>query len=364
LIARRDSRICLCYLGDDITLFNTLYPILRSREFRGQFEFTDSVDYALQRSRAKKLLLVRFYKRRDIADVDETYLRFKERFEKVFYFDDTASADEIQTTAIKHVDRYFKKQVHCDRTYYGYPSYGKRSFTNYYHRTFGINDVGNVEIRRALDHSEIGKIVPTWNLGIGVYPKKPHRNGLGARLDHVFGAPSVRLLYSDPCKYRPSDIRRKNLVSAHFGSAFDRNTVSYHRKIFLESMATAPSVFSVGRIPLAAYNQELRLAEATLSPFGWGEICFRDFEAIINRSVLIKPAMDHIETWPDIYRPGETYFPVAWDGHDLLETAQSILDNPSESRRVADAAYGVFIDSHRELDARVHTFITALEQDP
>ena len=31
-----------------------------------------------------------------------------------------------------------------------------------------------------------------------------------------------------------------------------------------------------------------------ISPFGWGEICFRDFESIILGKLLIKPNCDHI----------------------------------------------------------------------
>ena len=29
-----------------------------------------------------------------------------------------------------------------------------------------------------------------------------------------------------------------------------------------------------------------------LSPFGWGEICYRDFEAALNGMLLIKPDMN------------------------------------------------------------------------
>ncbi len=362
MIARRDSRICLCYLGDDITLFNTLYPILRSREFRSQFEFTDRIDYALQRSRTRKLLLVRFYKRRDIADVDETYLRFKERFEKVFYFDDTASADEIQTTAIKHVDLYFKKQVHRDRAYYGRPAYGKRAFTQYYHDRYGVEDQGNVEIRRALTPEETSKIVSAWNLGIGVYPKAKYRNGLGARLDRFFGAPAVRLVYSDPRRFVPPAGGRSALVSAHFGNRFDRNTVAYHRRLFQDAMVQAPELFSSGRIPLRQYNQELRLAEATLSPFGWGEVCFRDFEAVIHQSTLIKPSMDHIETWPDLYRPGQTYQNVSWDASDLVEAARRVLEDRDYSRDLARTAYAAYMDAFDSLDERIRGFMRILQE--
>ena len=354
---QRDSRICLFYLSDNITLLYSLYPLLRSREFRSRFEFTNSLDYVMKKSRSRNLLLVRFFKRRDIADSDEVYLRFKERFENVYYFDDTASSDEIQTTAIKHVDTYFKKQIQRDRSYYSRPSYGKRAFTDYYHQRFGIADEGNEEKRRALLPEEIRKLVPSWNLGIGIYPKIPRQNSLSRRMERCFGAGSVRFLYGKPGRYVPSRAPRKPVVSGHFGTSFDRNTVAFHRRLFLDTMMAAPEIFSCGRIPLKDYNEELRLAEATLSPFGWGEVCFRDFEAMINKSLLIKPSMEHIETWPDIYRPHETYMPVSWDASDLVAAAKSAIEDKDGSRRIAESAYAHYMDAFNALDERVRDFM-------
>ena len=57
----------------------------------------------------------------------------------------------------------------------------------------------------------------------------------------------------------------------------------------------------------------------TFSPFGWGEICYRDFEAYFSGSLLIKPSMDHIETWPNLYIKNQTYIPCRWDLKDLVD---------------------------------------------
>ena len=53
-----------------------------------------------------------------------------------------------------------------------------------------------------------------------------------------------------------------------------------------------------------------------ISPFGWGEICFRDFESIILGKLLIKPNCDHIITWPNIYQDN-MYVPIDWDASNL-----------------------------------------------
>lgn len=67
------------------------------------------------------------------------------------------------------------------------------------------------------------------------------------------------------------------------------------------------------------YLRELCFFKALLQPFGFGEVCWRHYEAVMCGSLLIKPDMCHVETDPDIYRPYETYIPVQWDFSDLEE---------------------------------------------
>ena len=66
-----------------------------------------------------------------------------------------------------------------------------------------------------------------------------------------------------------------------------------------------------------AYMRELRASKICFSPFGYGEVCWRDYEAILSGAVLLKPDMSHIETDPDVFVAGETYLPVRWDLADF-----------------------------------------------
>lgn len=50
------------------------------------------------------------------------------------------------------------------------------------------------------------------------------------------------------------------------------------------------------------YIDETAQSKLSFSPFGYGEVCWRDFEAILVGSLLIKPSMDHIETNPNVWR--------------------------------------------------------------
>jgi len=102
---------------------------------------------------------------------------------------------------------------------------------------------------------------------------------------------------------------------------------------------------SAQRISQKEYNQELRNSKACISPFGYGEICWRDFEALSFRCLLIKPDMSHVETWPNIYRPYETYLPVKWDFQNLKEICDYYLNHSIEREKISECGHRILKES-------------------
>ncbi|MBP8233269.1 MAG: glycosyltransferase family 1 protein [Rhizorhabdus sp.] len=87
------------------------------------------------------------------------------------------------------------------------------------------------------------------------------------------------------------------------------------------------------RVSQAAYDAELRAARICVSPFGYGELCWRDFEAIQAGCLLVKPDVGHIRTAPDLFEAGVTYAPVRWDYADLEGVCARYLSD--EGARIA-----------------------------
>ena len=87
------------------------------------------------------------------------------------------------------------------------------------------------------------------------------------------------------------------------------------------------------------YMTEMYNSKLCFSPFGYGELCWRDIEAMQTGSVLIKPDMNHLETLPNLYVPKETYTPIQWDFNDFDEKVQTLLDDPNLSSEIANNAY-------------------------
>ena len=75
-----------------------------------------------------------------------------------------------------------------------------------------------------------------------------------------------------------------------------------------------------------------------LSPFGMGELCYRDLEIIQWGGLLVKPEMERVITEPDFFKPMETYVPVKPDWSDLNETIYKLLANLKDYEYIIDNA--------------------------
>ena len=58
-----------------------------------------------------------------------------------------------------------------------------------------------------------------------------------------------------------------------------------------------------------------------------GEVCFRDFELMQFGTLMIKPDMDIVNTYPNPYIKDETYISVKPDWSDLEEKIEKVLGN-------------------------------------
>ena len=120
---------------------------------------------------------------------------------------------------------------------------------------------------------------------------------------------------------------------------------------------------AVARPALGAFNHEAAHSKIILSPFGWGELCLRDFEAVFNGALLLKPDMSHLETWPDIFVPGETYIPFGWDAEDLVDQAERYLTDETARLAIARAAAERYRSQLAELPRRFEGILAEIQGD-
>ena len=96
------------------------------------------------------------------------------------------------------------------------------------------------------------------------------------------------------------------------------------------------------------FVEVMKRSKVGLSPFGMGELCYRDLELIQWGCLLIKPDMSKVITEPDFFKPMETYVPVKPDWSDLNETIEKVLDNFKD--------YEYIISNAREKVVEMYTY--------
>ena len=97
------------------------------------------------------------------------------------------------------------------------------------------------------------------------------------------------------------------------------------------------------------YEQVMLRSSITVSPWGFGEYAYRDYEAILGGSILVKPYSDHIATFaPDIYQANKYYVPCATDFSDLHDVIRAIMSDRSRAIGIASTAREDLLSANRE----------------
>ncbi len=125
-------------------------------------------------------------------------------------------------------------------------------------------------------------------------------------------------------KARPVDVSFMGTI------AYSGSEVEAHRRAALQCVERWPgrSIASAGRcIQQNCYDKIVQESKVVLSPWGCGEACHRDYEAWVMGAVVVKPLTDWVDSFPDMYRPGETYVPCRPDFSDAHDVIRGIISN-------------------------------------
>lgn len=242
------------------------------------------------------------------------------------WYDTTDSAGWLVGGVLPLVRRYFKNQVLRDRGAYARPMYGRRAYTDYYHRAAGVVDAEPEDAPAVHDMRLLGRLRLGWNSGLADYSRwGPPRTELYRRL------PLPGLL-SRRRDATPAHRARGIALSCRMGIAYVRDTVAYQRRQIRNRLARR---VESGKLSRGAYFREMQNSRLVISPFGLGEITLKDFEVFLAGGLLVKPDMSHLETWPDLFRAGGTMAAFSWDLSDLDAVIDRYL---SDAKRAVDIA--------------------------
>jgi hypothetical protein len=304
------------------------------------------IDQALSLSPAAlgrfDVLLLQFFFRTPAAEVEQTIDTLRSRSApraRFVYFDGDDDLGILWPQILKRVDLYVKNHLMVDRATYLRSTIGKSNLTEYAAVHHGVSFDADPFPRSTpvADAADLNKIFLGWNIG------------------------TSRNIYNALKSSKPEPACRKDIAAA-CRVTFPRDGFIAPLRLaairHLEALAGEYRVVATtDRIRPADFQDELRRSRICVSPFGHGEVCFRDFEAVLHGCLLIKPDMGHLETRPNIYVPGQTYIPVRWDFGDLAEKCRYYLENESERAQIAEGgsrALREFHETHVFIDIFAH----------
>ena len=338
------AKVVVAHGHTSIEVFNSMVPLILASEITPQWDWK-FIDYDvsdLKKQSGNLLILVRKYHSGTVPDhvIADDLNGARENFDKIVYFDDSAAASVVLFNVFPFVDEYWKRSSLKDSSLYSKEFYGGHLFSDYYHGRYDIEDGDMAYTNQTCEEWMLEKLKVAWNIGAGAYPI----NRFSILNKHYFYVrkistalsilPSVSLIrpavrayvsgMKEELQKEVSLCGKDRKISARFIASGYRNSIGFQRKLLIESMH-GRDIFLQGLLSKWDFVQESSHVYSMLSPFGWGEICYRDFEAVLGGAYLIKPDMSHINTWPNIYQEG-MYHSLNWDVSDMDELVNIFED--------------------------------------
>ena len=113
-----------------------------------------------------------------------------------------------------------------------------------------------------------------------------------------------------------------------------RNDLHYteHRGGLWDKLQPLKNKYSIitEKLPYQEYVRQLWSSKICISPYGMGEFCFRDLEAMVFGTIILKPSHEKVDTFPNLMVDNETFIPCKYDWSDLEEKIEYILSNFEE----------------------------------
>ena len=262
----------------------------------------------------------------------EVFKKLRKNFNKIVYIDTADSSGWIQSKLLPIVDKYWKFQVLKDKKLYLKPHYDKRIFTDYYNKKYNIIDEKQYYSSEIPNIKDLDKISVFWNSSMANYSKHAHILSL------LYKKTKIKYFLKYRYKENQNFKIKKNNIFCRFNYSNYRNTISFHRMQIKKKLSFNNNL-DFSKINRTKYFEELKRSKLTISPFGWGEVAYRDFETFLNKTILIKPNMDHLHTWPNLYIDKQTYLSFDWSLNNLIETVENVLDNYDSYKGIANEGY-------------------------
>ena len=140
-----------------------------------------------------------------------------------------------------------------------------------------------------------------------------------------------------------------------------RNDLLYtnHRNGLWKQLEPLKNKYDIvtGRRPFDEYIKTLSESKICLSPFGMGELGFRDFEAMKYGTIILKPSHKLVDSVPNMMIDDETFIACNYDWSDLEEKIDYVLSNFDElNQKINNNIRTAFIEKYSYENLCMHWY--------
>lgn len=262
-----------------------------------------------------------------VANYKHIIKKLRKYVDYIIWFEQSDGTPKAHFPALPYVDKYYRSALFKDLSLYNNSYHKENVFVDYYVKNYKLDVYNKRPEGKPIDPKHKHKIGLSWNFGI---------------CDLRYTTKLEEFLYGLTRKYKlkffkPSK-NRKLLFSANYSIMKGYDIVYFQRKQlskFLRKKYGSYKNVSIGQFPKKQYINNLRSSKANFSPFGWGELCYRDSEVFFSGGALIKPDMEHLKTWPNLYKKDETYISIPWKIEEWDEIIPEILSDEDKLFEIA-----------------------------
>ena len=303
----------------DSNFFDCDYIFVNNKFFKDNYKFKLLNKFGFM----KKFISnkVRF---NDIAE----YLSKKN--ENLIWFDLTDSAGTSQFEVLPHVKKYIKGQLYKNKELYRKNFFRNRYFSDYYQKKFRIEKEMKFNFYK-LDTNYEQKVILGWNLGVGNFFDIINYNNFEKLicLSKFIFLKNKKKLFDYSLKNRKIHDKKFDLFFRLSNRKNNEKKSIHYQRQYVDEFLNKRYDLDVFKNKMShkKYLINLRNSKISVGCFGWGEICYREFEATRMGTAFVYPNLKYIETWPNIFIDGKTYKSYELDFSNLQDSIEFLLDN-------------------------------------
>ncbi len=263
---------------------------------------------------------------------NEIALNLSKKNKNLIWFDLTDSAGTTQFEVLPYVKRYVKGQLYKNRDLYRKNLFRNRYFSDFYQKKFKIEKDIKFNFCK-LETSYDQKVILGWNLGVGNFFDIINYSNYDKFicLSKFIFLKNKKKLFDYSLSNRKIGNKKFDLFFRLSNRVRNEKKSIHYQRLHVEDFLNKKYDLDIFKNKMSHKNYLTNLMNSKISVgcFGWGEICYREFEASRMGTAFIYPNLQYIETWPNIFVDGKTYKSYELDFSNLQESIDFLLNNKS-----------------------------------